>query len=230
MGAVCMLFNNYNLTGVTMMKKIAAIFIALTLALAFAIPSFAVETSNRVYGDEISAKAGETIKIPVKIENCSGFMGFEINVTYDSNVLTPISAVKGSILTGMMDDSIETSKNSDFKVIYSGSDLINEDGEIIILTFTVKEAVEDKTVISLSAKDNDAFDDKYNDVKLNCESVTVNFNSTENPDNPDNPDNPSEGDKLSVRIKKWAASLATPFNSIMSIIVAPIVFVVSLFE
>lgn len=186
-------------------------------------------SQNRIYSEAVNAKAGETVVIPVKIDGNTGFMGFKITIAYDSGVLTPVSVTKADALSGLLNDSIETSTDSSFSVVYSGTGNCTQNGKIFDVSFKVKENAKNSTELDVAFTQSDTFDEKYEDIVFNCEKITVSFGGN-NPTNPEDPENPEENLKLSERIRRWAAGLAAPFNTIMSIIVAPVVFIVSLFE
>ena len=215
------------------MKKAATLFLAVALMLCIMLPVFSASV-NTVSAETVSAKAGETVSIPVKIEGNNGFMGFGIIVNYDPSILTPESVSKGSILSGMFEDSITTSEPGSFKVIHAGTTLNEENGDLFTLVFRVAENAK-STQITLEAVKEDTFDENYQDIVLKCEPIPVTIeggtSDPTDPTNPDNPTNPSEPEeeKLSDRIQNWASNLSTPLNSIMGVVVAPIVFVLRLF-
>lgn len=203
------------------MKKAVSIILILLVLLSFTLVSKAA-TENRIYSPDVRAERGSTVEIPLCIENNSGFMGFDIIVEYSSDILTPVSVSKSSLLTGMFDDSIETSDPGSFHVIYTGSENIISDGQLFTVKFNVSESAFADTAVSLSYSQEDTFDESFNDVILNCENITVSFDG--------GTIEPSEELKLSERIQKWAAELPSPWNTIMSILTAPVVFIISIFE
>ena len=260
------------------MKKTISVVLAFYLLFAALMPANAADGVNRVYADPVKTGPDKTVEIPVMIDGNTGFMGFSIGVSYDSEYFEPVSISKGEMLSGMIDDSIGTGDGSKFIVLFSGTDLIKDNGELFTVTFKTKEKT-GQTGLVLSYSSMDTFDDKLNDVEFDCENITIIIGEDTTPDKPatpdtpekpatpdspdkpatpdvpdkpatpdtpekpatpdspdkpatpDTPDNPGEDElPLSVRIKNWAASLASPFNTIMSILVAPIVFIISIFE
>ena len=99
---------------------------------------------------------------------------------------------------------------------------IVSDGQLFTVKFNVSESAFADTAVSLSYSQEDTFDESFNDVILNCENITVSFDG--------GTIEPSEELKLSERIQKWAAELPSPWNTIMSILTAPVVFIISIFE
>lgn len=234
-------------------KKLAVILLSLVLALSAVYNTFAASVPNRVYADSISVESGELVTIPVKIENNGGFMGFSIIVTYDAEIFTPVSVSKGEILAGMFNDSIDTATDNSFKVVFTGTGNVTGDGVIFNIVFDVSDEASGKYDISLSYSQQDTFNEKWDNVVLNCEKietvVTVNGttapaptepSTTEpSPTEPDSDDpsttepstEPSDGQKpLSVRMREWVKGLPIPLNYLLSIFVIPLAFIVSVFE
>ena len=235
-------------------KKLAVILLSLVLALSAVYNTFAASVPNRVYADSISVESGERVTIPVKIENNGGFMGFSIIVTYDAEIFTPVSVSKGEILAGMFNDSIDTSTDNSFKVVFTGTGNVTGDGVIFNIVFDVSDEASGKYDISLSYSQQDTFNEIWDNVVLNCEKietiVTVNGTtaapaptepSTTEP-SPTEPDSdepsttepstePSDGQKpLSVRMREWVKGLPIPLNYLLSIFVIPLALIVSVFE
>ena len=235
-------------------KKLAVILLSLVLALSAVYNTFAASVPNRVYAGSISVESGERVTIPVKIENNGGFMGFSIIVTYDAEIFTPVSVSKGEILAGMFNDSIDTATDNSFKVVFTGTGNVTGDGVIFNIVFDVSDEASGKYDISLSYSQQDTFNEKWDNVVLNCEKietvVTVNGttaapaptepSTTEpSPTGPDSDDpsttepstEPSDGQKpLSVRMREWVKGLPIPLNYLLSIFVIPLALIVSVFE
>ena len=235
-------------------KKLAVILLSLVLALSAVYNTFAASVPNRVFADSISVESGELVTIPVKIENNGGFMGFSIIVTYDAEIFTPVSVSKGEILAGMFNDSIDTSTDNSFKVVFTGTGNVTGDGVIFNIVFDVSDEASGKYDISLSYSQQDTFNENWDNVVLNCEKietiVTVNGttaapaptepSTTEpSPTEPDSDDpsttepstEPSDGQKpLSVRMREWVKGLPIPLNYLLSIFVIPLALIVSVFE
>ncbi len=203
------------------MKRTISIVLILIMLFGTMFSVSASAAENRIYADDIVVENGASIEIPICIENNSGFMGFAINVQYDSAVLTPVSVDKCDLLSGMFDDSIEISDLGGFKVVYTGTENVVADGQLFIVTFETGQNASESTQIKLSYSKEDTFDEDYHDVAFQCESITVHFKGADDPIEP--------VQKLSVRIKDWAVGLRSPFNIILTVLVAPVLFVLSVF-
>jgi|GEM_PF-2277201 len=153
------------------MKKLTVS--VLVLSLLFTFTAFASSSANRVYADAVTVESGEEITVPVKIENNEGFMGFAVLVTYDQDVFTPVSATKGSIVSGLFNDSIATSKTNTFKVVCSETGNITSDGVLFSLSFDVADGVSGKYEINLSYSQQDTFNENWDNVIFSCENIEV---------------------------------------------------------
>lgn len=228
-------------------KKISAMFLIILLILSTTMTSYAA--SNHIYADETICEKGERISVPIKIKDNSGFMGFSITVSYDEDIFTPVSVTKGAILSGMFNDSIATSEDNTFKVVFTGTENIVADGELFTVVLDVADNVSGEYDIELNYSQPDTFCEGWDNVQLNCEPIYVKISyseeetttniPTEEPSESNEPtingpdesdENPTVSEKLSERMREWVASLPVVLREVMSIFVLPLAFVVSLFE
>lgn len=154
------------------MKKVIALFLSGIIAVSFVLTVFA-SMPNRVYAESVTAEAGDTVTIPVMIENNEGFMGFAVFVTYDKSVFKPVSVTKGSMISGLFNDSISTSKTNTFKVVCSETSNVTANGVLFSLKFDVLDGASGKQEIRLSYSQQDTFDENWNNVSFACEDIDV---------------------------------------------------------
>lgn len=147
--------------------------IILVFSLFVTVNAFASNETNRVYADAVTVEAGETVTIPIKIESNGGFMGFAVFVKYNEEVFTPVSATKGSIISGLFNDSISTSKTNTFKVVCSETSNVTADGVLFNLTFDVADDVFGKYEIILSYSQQDTFNENWDNVVFACEDIEI---------------------------------------------------------
>lgn len=166
------------------MKKTTAIILSLLILVSVVFNAFASDSANKIYADTVTAESGEQITIPVKIENNDGFMGFAVIVTYDDDVFTPVSVSKGTMLTGMFNDSIATSTDNSFKVVFTGTGDITEDGVLFNAVFNVDEDASGRYDVELSYSQQDTFKEGWDNAVFSCESaeVVVTVNGTTAPE------------------------------------------------
>lgn len=165
------------------MKKSAVVFLS-TVILIFAMyNAVALNVSNTVYADSVTVEAGEQVTVPIKIKNNDGFMGFSVIVRYDSKAFSPVSVSKGSMLSGMFNDSIETSTDNSFKVIFTGTGNVTSDGILFNVVFDVLDSALGAYDIELSYSQQDTFKEDWSNAVFSCEKaeIVVTVNGTTAP-------------------------------------------------
>lgn len=204
-----------------MMKKIFTVCLAVILLFVCACFVSAADTENRIFAEVIKPGQAEEINILIRIANNTGFMGFSIIVTYDADVFTPISATKGEMLNGLLNDSIETATDNSFKVVFSGSENITGDGTLFILTLKADNAQEQTYTVHLSYNQTDTFNEQWKDVVFHCEDVTVDFTKEQSPEEPEI--DPVDPPKLSEKIGNWYQGLPSAVRIALYVFVRPII-------
>jgi Cohesin domain len=71
---------------------------ALVVFLGLALPAWGAHVSM----PETNATAGETVEVPVLVDNAAGIAGFQFTVSYDAKVLHASGAVAGDLTGGWM--------------------------------------------------------------------------------------------------------------------------------
>jgi hypothetical protein len=84
--------------------------------------------SKNVFGatvsmPDISGNAGETVDIPVNIDNATGLAGFQITVTYNATVLNCTTVLKGSLISSGWDSMTVNSQSGQIFGQTNSSDL-----------------------------------------------------------------------------------------------------------
>lgn len=241
------------------MKKSVSIILAIVFLLLSVNCGTAQDIENYVFAENITTATDTYVTVPVCIENNTGFMGFSITVTYPQEALTPVSVEKGNSLSGILNDSISTSADNSFKVVYTGTSDVSDDCCLFSVIFKVAENAADKVNwIELSYSQPDTFKEGWQDVELFCNAFYINVineqpstvvNTTVLTDEVESttsvgeittgPDftetEPSgqpdyESERLSVRMRNWVNSLAFPLNILAGIFVIPVSYIVSIFE
>ncbi|MBQ9413812.1 MAG: hypothetical protein IJU16_01655 [Clostridia bacterium] len=142
------------------MKKLAIVLLAVMLMLTAVLPAYAspspdaepVEAVIIGIGENLTAKPGDSISVPISITNNPGMDSFVITLLYDSSVLsmptiTPGEAIadKGGTLT------IEPSADgSGYVITWTGGEFTTSDGPLFYLHFDVTDNLTDSTPINLS--------------------------------------------------------------------------------
>ena len=143
-----------------------------------------VNEPARIYSDNLEVNAGETVDVPVYIENNPGISGFTIYMTYDDSVFTPV-CVNDNDLSGygMLDDNIGYSADNTVQVSWSGTENYYEDCELFTITFEVSGELDVRGDydFDITYEPSDTFDENMNEVALECEGTTVTVINEEKP-------------------------------------------------
>ncbi len=153
-------------------KRVICITMLFTLVVNFSLLSYASVPENRLYfGNAICDLENNTIEIPLVLEHNTGLMGFRISISYLSSAVRPVKVKRGSSLrSGMLEDSIDTANVGTFDVIWTGSSDYTEDGELCVVSFLIQEDRTDFSLsLGLSYSQDDTFNEKWQNVTLNCE-------------------------------------------------------------
>lgn len=91
-----------------------------------------------LYAEKITAKAGDTVTVPLFVKNCPGIAGLQFSATYDSAVLSYTKSAGGN--SGMYTSCSAAGANP-VKVALANLNLKNKYGSftVVSLTFTVAE-------------------------------------------------------------------------------------------
>ena len=152
---------------------------ALTMFGQLAPASAAAE--NHVYSTAQTAAAGEEAHIPILIENNTGFVSFNIYLSYDPDVVTPTSvSTEGSVLTskGDVNDSIgghlKNLPENTVQVTFTSSDYTNADADGLMFDFVcgISEEASGSTAIKLSYDPNP-------DITFNADDEAVAMDCTD---------------------------------------------------
>lgn len=128
-----------------------------------------------IAGDDISVNQQAAFTVPVTLRNNTGIMGLGIDVKYDSDIFEQPKVTKGVILgSGTFNDSVTEETNGSFKILWSGTENMTSDGELIQLSFHVKSNVKaGKYAIKFINRKGDTFDEAYNDVAIKGVPVII---------------------------------------------------------
>lgn len=135
---------------------------------------------NYVYPYGNIVQESSHISIPVAIKNNQGFMGLAIVIAYDKNVFTPLSVDSGAVLSnGSVNDSIGVSAPGSFRVVYTASGNVSEDGILFTIDFAISKTAHGNSTIVLSYAQADTFNEQWEDVVFACENVVVEIDNPE---------------------------------------------------
>lgn len=135
------------------------------------------EAVNEIYADAVSVM-NRVISVPVCISQNSGILGFSISLSYDADILEPISVIPNDTISGYMNDNIASSGTNSFSVVWFGTDVYADDGILFTATFRLKTSEAVSTRIMTTYSSEDTFDGDYNDVSLACRDIVISTDAT----------------------------------------------------
>lgn len=163
-----------------------------------------IKSPSVVVGN-VSAKAGETVVVPVTIHKNPGINGMQLNVSYDT-ALELTKAEKGEALTGL-NLTLPSSYGNPSKFLWDGlNENENDNGVVLNLSFKVPTTAEegDLYIISVESPAGSIYDNEFNDVSFDMigGTITVVKDESEQPTQPsDDPtENETEITKPSVKV------------------------------
>lgn len=117
----------------------------------------------------VDGKAGQTVTVPVSISGNPGIAGYSLKIDFDTNALTLNSMTAGSLISGNGTFSVN---NEAHIVNWYTVDNMTGNGELLKLSFTVKEGAAEGT-IPVSVSLNDGLDSNLSNEDGIAVSVTI---------------------------------------------------------
>ena len=135
----------------------------------------AAETTPAFVAENQSVEVGDTIVIPVLIQNNTGVMGMGLDIAYDAKVFEKPAITRGSVLAGgTFNDSITEETNGTFKVLWSDTSETTENGTLFSISLDVKSSASiGDYMVTISNRTGDTFDEEYNDVAIKDCACTI---------------------------------------------------------
>ena len=131
--------------------------------------------TNFIYAEAVEIAPGKKISIPIRIKNNTGIMGFKITVDYPKEIFEDIEVTRGAVTSkGMFEDSISSTDEGVFDVIWSDTSDNKTDGTIFILMGLITEEVQERDYqINLTYSQPDTFNEKWEDVVLRTSNIPL---------------------------------------------------------
>ena len=124
-----------------------------------------------VYSQDVDFVPYSRIEVPICISNNPGLMGFSFRFYFPAEEMA-FSDVR---LCESWNGNLEYAcRNGELQVVWTGSENMDADGEIITLEFETFDSGQntDKNII-ITYDSNDTFDEDWNAVQLDCKSISV---------------------------------------------------------
>ena len=111
-----------------------------------AVTAAAAEGTANITVENTEAVVGDTIYVPISISDNTGIAGFDMQLKYDSQYLTPVSLEKGEILTdgdfsSSIDEESNTAETDTVTVHWNDASDMTENGTLFTIGFEVSEDV-----------------------------------------------------------------------------------------
>lgn len=160
------------------MKKSLAIFFMLILLVQINFVAFATNVVT-VSADATYLTQEQLTLISIKIKNNSGLMGFKITVEYPTDKIDIRSVSRGDF-TSVGNFSTNFGINDGkFDVLWNNTNEVKEDGTLFIVSAQLKTEIKEEVTIKLSFSQHDTFNEKYEDVYIECNSIVISSNYIE---------------------------------------------------
>lgn len=157
--------------------------LAAFLAMIFCLSCFSVfasaAVSPAILVDNTSGAPGELIEVAVNIQNNPGIAKMKVELSFDKNVLTPVSVKAGSAISYKNIDSnidvasVNLATLSSVTASYDGLTNITRNGEFFVFTFKVKENAKVGQTTFITAKCSEASNIKLEDIAVLTELSKV---------------------------------------------------------
>ncbi len=134
-----------------------------------------------IYSNDIEAKCGDEIDVPIYISNNHGLMGYRLNVEYNPDELEIISTSNGDKFNGTYNDNAGDTLGK-FDILWNSTENTVSNGILTNLKFKVLTNDKCTSTVKLSYTQADTFNESYNDVKFNTKDIILNLNQIDEPD------------------------------------------------
>lgn len=183
--------------------RVATIAISLISLLFLSVTAFATELPTITIGSA-SGKPGETVSIPVSIENNSGIVALYCSIDYDDTQLKLVKVTNSSVLTDPAHSGSLTTNpyRLCFDMSIASKNNINN-GVIATLDFEIlSSAKSGDTILAISYNPEEIYDYNLENVHFDILSGKVSVDSKDmEPSNPSEPPNePTAPDDEAIRI------------------------------
>lgn len=171
------------------------------------------ESLPTVEVESVVGRSGEEVTVDVSITNNVGIAGFALEVKYDNTILTPVSAVKGDVLTGSVLSNIDQGGDmSQYTSVYtqwSNPSNVMDDGVLYTLTFKINEDAEEGIIpLTLNYIEDDIANQKYETVLINAKNGQIEVvNVIKGDIFSDDSVNSKDAIKLSQHLARWSITL-----------------------
>ncbi|MBR4451023.1 MAG: bacterial Ig-like domain-containing protein [Clostridia bacterium] len=135
-----------------------------------------IQSGNIVYSEGVVSGDDSTVTVPISISGNTGFMGFGFSVSYNADVVCPVSVQTGDLLNnsgGSLVSDVGSGNTGRFLIIYSSAEEVASDGLLFSISFRLQASSPSGEIIHINPIVKDCFDEEYNTVDFNTGPITV---------------------------------------------------------
>ena len=131
-------------------------------------------SAAEIFVKNVNAQPGETIEVPVCIENNTGIASVRMQLTYDSDALTPTGVEAGN-LSGGAQIAGNAGQTGEYYILWSNAEDVAGDGCLVNVIFTVSESISvgESSEISLSYEEGDICNEAHDDLSVKVKPGNV---------------------------------------------------------
>lgn len=160
------------------MKRVCYfVYFLFAMAVMFVMKANVASASATQIYPEAAISDGNCIKIPVAIKNNPGLMGYVVNLEFDKDYIMIESIEAGNISdSGLLDNNIGVKDDGVVSILWSNTAEIKQDGVLFYINVSVLDEINEQTHIVITYSPNDTFNEKYEEVKLECKDIVISEN------------------------------------------------------
>lgn len=131
-------------------------------------------SAAEIFVKNVNAQPGETIEVPVCIENNTGIASVRMKLTYDPDALTPTGVEPGN-LSGGAQVASNAGQTGEYYILWSNAEDVAGDGSLVNVIFTVSESISvgESSEISLSYEEGDICNEAHDDLSVKVKPGNV---------------------------------------------------------
>jgi hypothetical protein len=121
---------------------------------------------------EVTAEPGESVTVPINIDNASGLAGADITVTYNSSILT-VDQVKSTTLSAGINLVPNTNTPGRIILRMAGNAIVSGSGALVDMVFTVSSSISEDTETPVSFESAEAYDANGQNISISTQNGKV---------------------------------------------------------
>lgn len=153
-------------------QKVVSMILSVAI-ISFGFLTVTAQTGAIVGARPITAEAGQKISVPITISGNPGIMGYAFELTYDPTDVVISEVINSDLFAGMFNNSLSTSVPGELKVLWTGVENGDANGELFFLMVEISPTAKDSVRIELSYSQEDTFNENWQDVILQTEDINI---------------------------------------------------------